>query len=121
MRIEVERQDDVCVLRIEGRLVTGTDPIYLQTKMDEIKSQNCNKVLADLRELLSIGSTGIGFLVRIYTSVTTRPDGRFVAVGSNPRVREVFDLTHLSKVFPLVSDMASGLALLRGVLRTGLR
>src|ERR1700730_1562691 len=112
MLIEVERQDDVCILRFKGRFVTGMDPIHLQAKMDEIKSQACTKVLADLRELMSIGSTGIGVLVRIYTSVTTRPDGRFVAVGSNQRVLEVFDLTHLNRVIPLVSDLESGLAML---------
>ena len=113
MLIEVERQDDVCVLRLEGRLVTGTDPAYLLAKTDEIKSQNCDKVLADLRELLSIGSTGIGFLVDIYASVTKSPGRRFVLVGPSRRVREVLDLTHLSSVIPVVSDFASGLAALR--------
>src|ERR1035438_1896746 len=55
MLIELERQDDVCVLRLTGSLVTGTDPEYLRAKAAEIKSQSCNKLLADLRELLSIG------------------------------------------------------------------
>ena len=113
MLIEVERQNDVCVLRFEGRFATGTDPYYLHAKTEELKSQGCNRVLADLRELQSIGSTGIGFLVRIYSTVTKTGNGRFVAVGANRRVMEVFDLTHLRKVIPLVPDMASGLALLR--------
>lgn len=113
MLIEIERQDDVCVLRLRGRLVTGTNPNYLRDKSDEVKSQNCKKVLADLRELLSIGSTGIGFLVSIYTSVTKNPGGRFVLVGPQPRVLEVFELTCLNSVIPLVTDIASGLAVLR--------
>jgi len=114
MLIEVERQSDVCVLRLKGSLVTGTDPEYLQAKAAEIKSKNCNKVLADLRELLSIGSTGIGFLVGIYTSVTKSPGGRFVLVSPSRRVREVLDLTRLSTVIPLVEDIASGEAAMRG-------
>lgn len=113
MLIEVERQDDVCMLRFEGRFVTGTDPYYLHAKIEELKSQACTKVLADLRELVLIGSTGIGFLVRVYSTVTKTGHGRFVVVGANPRVLEVFDLTHLKKVIDIVPDLASGLALLR--------
>jgi len=113
MLIELERQDDVCVLRLRGRFVTGTNLNYLRDKTDEVNSQNCKKVLADLRELLSIGSTGIGLLVDIYTSVTKNASGRFVLVGPQPHVREVFELTHLDSVIPLVTDIASGLAVLR--------
>ena len=113
MLIEIERQNGVCVLRIKGSLVAGTDPDYLRVKAAEIKSENCNKVLADLRELLSIGSTGIGFLVGIYTSVTKSPGGRFVLVSPSRRVREVLDITRLSTVLPSAPDIASGLAALR--------
>jgi anti-sigma B factor antagonist len=113
MLIEVERQDDVCVLRIEGRFVTGTDPYYLHAKIEELKSQGCTTVLADLRELISIGSTGIGFLVRAYSTVTKTGNGRFVVVCANPRVLEVFDLTHLKKAIAVVPDVASGMAVLR--------
>lgn len=114
MLIEIEHQEDVCVLRLKGRLVTGTDPVFLQAKTEEIKSQACTRVLADLRELSAIGSTGIGFLVGIYSSVTRRTGGRFVAVGAVRRVREVLDLTRLNTVIPQASDMESGLAMLRG-------
>ena len=113
MLIELEQQDDVCILRLKGRLVTGTDPEFLQAKATEIKSQNCKNVLADLRELLTIGSTGIGFLISIYTSVTKSSGRRFVLVGPSRRVRDVLDLTRLSTVIPVVSDVASGLAALR--------
>jgi anti-anti-sigma factor len=113
MLIEVERQDDICILRLEGRFVTGTDPYYLHAKTEELKSLGCAKVLADLRELLSIGSTGIGFLVRIYSTATKTPNGGFVAVGAQQRVLEVLDLAHLRKVIPFAPDVASGLAMLR--------
>jgi anti-anti-sigma factor len=113
MLIHVERQDDVCILRIEGGFVTGTDPYYLHAKTEELKSLGCTRVLADLREMSLIGSTGIGFLVRIYTTVARTPNGRFVAAGANRRVLDVIDLTHLRKVIPFATDIASGLAMLR--------
>jgi len=114
MLIELNQIDDVCILRCEGRIATGTDPEYLRSKSDEVKRLSCHKVLVDFREVVSVGSTGIGFVVAIYSSVTKNPDGRFVLVGAQPRVREVLDLTRLSTILPMAGDIASGLAALRG-------
>jgi len=114
MLIEVHQTDDVCTLRFEGRFTTGVELEYLRSKADELKQLSCGKVLVDFREVVSVGSTAIGFIVAIYSSVVAKPDGRFVLVGAQQRVREVLDLTRLSSILPLTSDMASGLALLRG-------
>jgi anti-anti-sigma factor len=117
MLIELHQIDDVCVLRFEGRLSTGADPEYLRGKTEELKRLGCVKVLADFREVLSIGSTAIGFLVAVYSSVSKMPDGRFVLVGAQPRVLEVLDLTRLSTILPMAGDIASGMAALRGTAR----
>src|SRR5580700_4657593 len=111
MLIEVRQKDEICLVRCEGRLVTA-DHDYLQAKKDEIKGANCKKVLADFSEVPDIGSAGIGFIVGVYTS-TKNSGGRFVLVGIRPRVREVLDITRVSKVIPFAADIASGLATLR--------
>ena len=119
MVIELEQKEGICVLRFQGRLVSGTDPEYLRSKADEVKRLNCGKVLADFREVTAIGSMGMGFIVGIYTSLAKNPDGRFVLVGCVPRVREVLDLTRLSTVIPMAADMESGLIALRGASGAG--
>jgi anti-anti-sigma factor len=111
MLIEVRQKDEICLVRCEGRLVTA-DHEYLHAKKDEIKGANCKKVLADFSEVPDIGSAGIGFIVGVYTS-TKNSGGRFVLVGIRPRVREVLDITRVSKVIPFAADIASGLATLR--------
>jgi anti-anti-sigma factor len=113
MLIELQQNDDICVLRFQGRIATGADLEYLRTKLEEVRSRRSDKVLADFREVSSIGSTGIGFVVGVYTSVVKLPGGRFVLIGANPRVREVLDLTRLSTIIPLAKDMNAGLALLQ--------
>ena len=110
--IEVEHRDDVCILHLKGRVVTNADPELVHA-LDEIKSRNCYRLLVDLRDVLMIGSTGIGFLVGLYTSITKIPGGRFVLVGPNQRVRDVLDLTRLSTIIQLAPAMASGLAALQ--------
>lgn len=114
MMVELEKRDDVCVVRFHGRLTAGSELEYLGAKGEEIKKTGCAKVLADFREVASVGSTGIGFVVSLYTSVTKNPTGRFVLVGANGRVRDVLDLTRLSSILPLAPTMESGLAYLEG-------
>jgi|SRR5579871_6546602 len=114
MLIEIESQNDVCILRLKGRFVTSTDADYLRSRADEIKIRNYSKLLVDLSDVSSIGSTVIGFLAGLYTSITKKADGRFTLAGANSRVREVLDLTRLSTVIPLAADIATGLASLRG-------
>lgn len=106
--IDIEKKDDVCLLRFRGNFHTGEDPDYLRAKMEEIKSVNCPKVLADFEDVPLVGSTGISFLVELYRN----SGGRFVLVRTQRRVREVLDITRLSTVFPLATDVESGLAAL---------
>src|ERR1700675_635666 len=113
MLIELQEKDGIVGLRVQGRVATGLDLEYLRTKLEEVRNRRSDKVLADFREVSSIGSTGLGFVVGVYTSVVKIPGGRFVLVGANARVREVLDLTLLSTIIPLAEDMSSGLAVLQ--------
>jgi len=113
MHIEFEYKGDVCILRTQGRFATGLDAEYLRTKTDEIKKSGRRKVLADFHNVPYIDSTGIGFLVGVYTSVTNTLGGRFVVAGPNQRVREVLELMRLSTVIPIAADEAAGMAYLQ--------
>ena len=88
----------------------------MRDKADEIQSHDCHNMLrGSPRELQSIGSMGMGFVVGVYVSVTKRAGGgRFILVGANQRVREVLDITRLSTIIPLAGDFPSGLAALHG-------
>jgi anti-anti-sigma factor len=108
MNIELEQRTDVCVLRIDGDFITGTDPDCLDTTKAEVKRLKPKKVLIDLTEMPYVGSTGIGFIVALFTTVRVNA-GRFVMVGLHPRVQYVFRLTRLDTVIPSSPDVASGL------------
>jgi anti-anti-sigma factor len=112
MVIEIQRDNNTCVLRISGRLATGMDDEYLVAKAREIKALACPNVLLDIRELHSVGSSGIGFFVDLYTSVLKNGTGRLVLAAPSPYVQEVLDLTGLSKIIPIVGDLAAARAFL---------
>jgi anti-anti-sigma factor len=113
VRIELEKRDDVCIVRVSGRIVAGADTDELRGKADEAKRLGCSRVLADFSDVSAIGSTGVAFVVGLYTSVSKLSGGRFVLAGASRRVREVLDLTRVSTVIPLADDVDAGLAALR--------
>ena len=112
MIIDIEQQNDLCILRCKGRFIAGPDLEYMNRKMDEIKRVNCDRLLVDFREVPAIGSMGVAFIVGLYTSVVRESHGRFVLAGAVPLVRQVLDLTRLSTILPMAPDLASGLAAL---------
>ena len=113
MFIELLQQDEICILRFQGRFTAGAQLEYLEDKLDEIRNLSASKVLADFSEVTAIGSTGLGFVVSIFASVTNRPYGRFVMTGCNPTVRKAFDVTRLSEIVPIAPDADSAMAMLR--------
>src|SRR6516225_10068215 len=94
----LERRGDVCIVPVSGRIASGTHDDLLREKVQEIKNLGCNRLVADIRELDSIGSAGISFFVELYTSITKRPGSRFVLSGASARVREVLEITRVDTI-----------------------
>ena len=109
MLVEFDFRGDICVLRLQGRFATGQDSLYLHTKAEELKNSGCAKILVDFSDVDYVDSTGIGFLIGIYTSVTKSPNGRFALVNANRRVRDVLELTRLAQVIQMYPSEAVAL------------
>ena len=112
MRVEFEQTGDVCVVRLHGRFATGQDSSYLRAKTEELKNAGHEKVLADFSQVSYIDSTGIGFLIGIYTSVLKNATGRFALANLNRRVRDVLELTRLANVMPIYPSEDAAMAAL---------
>jgi anti-anti-sigma factor len=109
MLVEFEYRGNICVLHLEGRFATGQDSLYLHTKTEELKTSGFVKILVDFAGVDYVDSTGIGFLIGIYTSVKKSPLGQFALVNTNRRVREVLELTRLAQVLQIYPDEAAAL------------
>jgi anti-anti-sigma factor len=109
MLVDFEYRGDICILRLEGRFATGQDSLYLHTKAEELKTSGCVKVLVDFTRVDYVDSTGIGFLIGIYTSVKKSPVGQFALANANRRVREVLELTRLAQIIQIYPNEAAAL------------
>ncbi|HLH00955.1 MAG TPA: STAS domain-containing protein [Bryobacteraceae bacterium] len=110
--IDVEQAGEICVVRCRGCLLAGLEADYVDNKVDQIRQQNCTKVLADFREVPAIGSAGIAFIVGVYKSVVRNSGGRMVVAGAGPMVRRVLELTRLTTMIHMADDFESGIAAL---------
>ena len=112
MQVETSREDDIWMVVIKGHLAVepGAD---LDAKLDTIRNTKESRVLVDVSEVDSIDSTGVGLLLNICTAIARIPNGRFVLVGANSRVRHVLHATRLNEVISLADDLSSGQEILR--------
>ena len=109
MLVDLDERGGICVLRLHGRFATGRDSTYLEAKTAEIKSTGLAKVLADFSDVEYIDSTGIGFLIGLYTSILKTDGGDFALASVGRRVRDVLDLTRLSSIIPIYANEAAAL------------
>ena len=101
LTFEIERDGDTAVVKCHGRLVAGTtEELYQEVK--HLLPQT-KVVVVDLAELGYVDSTGLGALVRLYTSA--RQQGcEFKLLHLGKQLRNVLKLTNLLSVFAQAED-----------------
>lgn len=110
---ELEFSHDICILHLKGHLKAGLRIEDLSAVKKEMVARNCTRLLVDVGAMLAICSSEVGFLAGLYSSIAKIPNGRFLLIGPNRRVRQVLDITRLSTIIELAPDLESGLASLR--------
>ncbi|MGC9945324.1 MAG: STAS domain-containing protein [Bryobacteraceae bacterium] len=112
MRLESQIRDGVCLLRLQGRFVTGSDAelVSAQKSLEEI---GIAKAVIDLRAVPYIDSTGLAFVVELHKSLASRGGQLFLA-DANQRVREVLEMTRIGEIIPLFQDVEDAEAAIRG-------
>ncbi len=103
----VERDGDTAVVKCHGRLIAGTTEEFYQ-EVKQLLPQT-KVVVVDLAELTYVDSTGLGSLVRLYT--TARQHGcQFQLLHLGKQLRNVLKLTNLLSVFAQAEDHGINIA-----------
>jgi anti-anti-sigma factor len=111
MRLESQIRDGVCILRLEGRFVTGSDAALVSAQ-NSLKNIGITKAIVDLSAVPYIDSTGLAFVVELHKSLASRGGQLFLA-EANDRVREVLEMTRIGEIIPLFQDVEDAEAALR--------
>ncbi len=109
MELRFEDQDGVLIVRTTGEeLGADTAEETRRTLLPRLASTPW--VVMDLSTLTFMDSSGLGVLVAAMKSVRGRGEMRLI--GVHERIRELFGLTGLGRVFPIDADLASALSTL---------
>lgn len=98
MRVDVRKAEDVIIVDLKGRLVTGTGDQLLREVMNELLAEGWPKILLNLSQVTKIDSAGIGELVASI-KLARRFSSRVKLLHVKGQIRDILEL---SQILPLL-------------------
>jgi anti-sigma B factor antagonist len=109
MDINTRRIGDVHVLDINGKIVLGEATRTIRHTINDLLVNGGHKIVLNMMDVSYIDSSGVGELVRTYTTVTN--EGRQLRLlNLTKRVREVLVITKLLTVFQVFESERDAVA-----------
>jgi anti-sigma B factor antagonist len=103
---------DAFVVSVSGELdLASVEP--LERELESVVERGALRVIVDLTAVTFIDSVSLGVLVRDAKRVRDN-GGTFVLVAGDPRIRRVFEITGLDRMFRMERSLAEGVDRLVG-------
>ncbi|HPR64329.1 MAG TPA: STAS domain-containing protein [Thermoanaerobaculia bacterium] len=103
MKIRIEEQGNVSVIRLDGKLTTGSGDVSLRQTIKDLLDKDRKSILIDMARVKNIDSGGIGEMVSSYTTAKNR--GAALKLLNMPeRAMAIFHMTQLITVFEVYED-----------------
>src|SRR5258706_7865008 len=96
-------EPDITVLEFIGRLTLGNRLSEVERSIRDMIQQGCRRLVLDLARLDFMDSSGVGMLV-MCAGAMDQAGGQMRVAGANLRVTQVFEITHLGRVVPILAD-----------------
>ncbi len=107
MKIAQEKHNDVVVCILDGEIDINTSP-ELRKACEVLSKNNEKKVLMDLSGVTYIDSSGLATLIEMFQRLK-KIGGRLRLSNLNEKVRNVFEITKLYKLFEIFDTRDSAL------------
>jgi anti-sigma B factor antagonist len=103
MKIEKRKKGDVVILDLKGKILIGEGIDVLRDSINNTISEQETKVLLNFAEVPYLDSTGLGEVVRSYTSIK-KAGGVVKIVNLTNKVKDLLSVTKLITVFETFED-----------------
>jgi len=100
LQVEMTVAADGPAVRVQGEVDLRTAPLLRERLLDWV-NRSTGTVRVDLSQVPYMDSSGVGTMVFVKRE-TERAGRRIVLIGLQPRVRSVFEITHLDKFFTIM-------------------
>jgi len=108
MQTSIRQVADITIVDVSGRITLGEGNIMLRETVRELMEKGSKKILLNLHEVGYVDSSGIGELVKSYTTVHNQ-GGQMKLVNLSQRLHDLLQMTKLYAVFDIQVDEASAL------------
>ena len=108
MQIDERVVGPVTVLDLKGKITLNDGDTALRDKINSLMQQDRKKILLNLSGVPYIDSSGLGEVVRSYTTVS-RQSGQLKLVNLTKRITDLLSITKLLTVFETFEDEAEAI------------
>jgi anti-sigma B factor antagonist len=109
MKASTRQVDGVTVVDLSGRVKEGEDIAVLRDTIDDLLGKGQKKILLNLGDVNYIDSSGLGALLRIFTSVRNQ-GGELKLLHPTKKFHDMLQNTKLYTVFDVRDDEAVAIA-----------
>lgn len=109
MQAATRQIGNIAVIDISGRITHGEANVRLRELVHDLLGKDKKKILLNLGEVHYVDSSGMGELVRVYTTIRNQ-GGEVRLVNLSGRVRGLLQMTRLNAVFRIERDEAAAIA-----------
>ncbi len=104
MKFDVNEVYNAKVISVKGKLMGGPEAEEFQSILQDSLSGNIKNVIVDLSDIKYVNSSGIGILVRGYTTMKNA-EGDLKLAGISDEVSGVLSITKLDGIFEQYSSI----------------
>jgi anti-sigma B factor antagonist len=109
MKIETQSQNGQLVIAVMEERLDAHNSGELKDRFLRLLEEGARRLVVDLSYVNFIDSSGLGALLSGYKNATQR-GGSLILSGPQPRVRAMFELTRLNRVFEIFPRLQEALA-----------
>lgn len=111
--LQVSEQEGAKIFHLNGRLMDQQQADNLMAVLDEhLKGDQAVNVILDMSGLVYMNSTGLNIMISVLTR-TRKAGGQVLLANMAHGVRQLFVVTKLDSVFPILDTVELALAKLR--------
>jgi anti-sigma B factor antagonist len=103
MKIEKRKKDGVLILDLKGKILIGDGIDELRDAINSANTEKETKILLNFADVPYLDSTGLGEVVRSYTSIK-KEGGVVKIVNLTNKVKDLLSVTKLLTVFDTFED-----------------
>jgi anti-sigma B factor antagonist len=109
MKASTRQADGVTVVDLSGRIKEGEDITVLRDTIEDLLGKGQRKILLNLGDVIHIDSSGVGALLRVFTSVRNQ-GGELKLLHLTKNVHNMLQTTKLYTIFDVRDDEAAAIA-----------